>query len=339
MNPDFDPITLIERGYEARPDVARWLEDMAAPVAANIDPNQIGVQFWFQEGARSVSEHGWLPGTNSPFRSAAASRAFGAQVLESMSSADAQRMLSVLGIPGLHTLRDGFKEPLAEFPAVGKEFGVRDSAAVVIPASDGRVAVISSLLRASPRLDAALTAVWRRIASHLGAGLRLSGRASSPAAADVECVLAPNGTVLHAKGSARGDYERDRLRTAVRDVERARSRRMRSDPYAALELWRGLFSGRWSLVDHFDADGRRFFLARRNDPRLPDLAGLPLRQRQVVFFVAAGWSNKEVGYALGIGTTTVAAHLGRALRQLGVHSRAELIRISSELSAAAATPQ
>ena len=43
----------------------------------------------------------------------------------------------------------------------------------------------------------------------------------------------------------------------------------------------------------------------------------------------------EVGYALGISDTTVAAHLGRALTALGVQSRSEWIRISAEVAAAA----
>ena len=152
-------------------------------------------------------------------------------------------------------------------------------------------------------------------------------------------MLTPSGRVLHASGDARSDVARARLRSAVLDVDRARGREGRSNPDAALELWRGLFSGRWSLVDHFDSDGRRFLLARRNEPGAPGPKALPLRQRQVLFYVGAGWSNKEIGYALGISEATVAVHLRLALAALNVASRADWIRISAEVCEDSAAPQ
>ena len=102
-----------------------------------------------------------------------------------------------------------------------------------------------------------------------------------------------------------------------------------------LSLWRGLVSGRWSLVDHFDSDGKRFILARENPPSLPGATGLTDRQRQILFYVGAGWSNKEVGYALGVAESTVAVHLRNALRALGVRSRAEWIALDNRLAAVA----
>jgi DNA-binding CsgD family transcriptional regulator len=188
-----------------------------------------------------------------------------------------------------------------------------------------------TLHRAS--VDEPLLSLWRRIAVHLGAGCRLSGRAAVCDAEDVECVVTPGGRVLHAAGAATGAREREVLRDAVKRVDQARCRRGRADPSKALELWRGLFAGRWSVVEHFDSDGRRFLLARRNDPNTPGASALPLRQRQVLFYAASGWSNKAVGYALGISATTVAIHLARALAQLGMRSRAEWIRVSAQVAA------
>jgi DNA-binding NarL/FixJ family response regulator len=92
-----------------------------------------------------------------------------------------------------------------------------------------------------------------------------------------------------------------------------------------------LFSGRWSLVDHFDSDGRRFILARHNAPKVAAPKALPLRQRQVLFHAAAGWSNKEIAYALGVSESTVAAHLMRGLSAMNLPSRSEWIRISTEV--------
>ena len=106
----------------------------------------------------------------------------------------------------------------------------------------------------------------------------------------------------------------------------------------ALELWRGLLAGRWTLVDHFDSDGRRFVLARKNDPSVPEPRALSPRQRQVVFYASLGWSNKEISYALGLSENTVSAHLAQSLSKLGIATRAELVRMATEVALAAAIP-
>ena len=78
--------------------------------------------------------------------------------------------------------------------------------------------------------------------------------------------------------------------------------------------------GRWSLVDHFDSNGRRYLMAHRNDPDTPDLRGLTLRERQVVGYAGAGHSNKIIAYELGLTLSTVAGHLARARAKLGLPS-------------------
>jgi DNA-binding CsgD family transcriptional regulator len=127
------------------------------------------------------------------------------------------------------------------------------------------------------------------------------------------------------------------LRQAVRDIDRARCRRLRADPTRALELWRGLCAGRWSLVDHFDSDGRRYVLARHNDLSEGSSKPLPLRQRQVLFYASLGLSNKEIAYALGVAVSSVGTHLRRALGSLGVTSRAEWVKISAQVSSVGAS--
>jgi DNA-binding CsgD family transcriptional regulator len=99
-------------------------------------------------------------------------------------------------------------------------------------------------------------------------------------------------------------------------------------------LWRGLLAGRWSLVDHFDTDGRRFLLARKNDPDAPAPDALSARQRQVTFYASHGWSNAEIAYALGLAENTVSAHLHQSLKKLRL-SRSELIRLAGEFAEAA----
>ena len=98
----------------------------------------------------------------------------------------------------------------------------------------------------------------------------------------------------------------------------------REDPAAAVDLWRGLVAGRWSLVDHFDTDGRRYLVARRNDPRALDPRALSDRERQVARFVALGHANKLIAYELGISEASVATHVRRAAAKLGVDGRVQL---------------
>jgi DNA-binding NarL/FixJ family response regulator len=99
---------------------------------------------------------------------------------------------------------------------------------------------------------------------------------------------------------------------------------MRRDPDAALDLWEALVRGRWSLVDHFESDGRRYVVAHRNEPGGDDPRGLSTRERDVAELVGRGYAPKEIAYALGLSRSTVDNALGRARRKLGIGSLAEL---------------
>ena len=59
--------------------------------------------------------------------------------------------------------------------------------------------------------------------------------------------------------------------------------------------------------------------------KLGGLLGLSSRERQVVAYAAIGQSTKETAYALGISDTTVRVLLARAMKKLGVQSRARLL--------------
>lgn len=167
---------------------------------------------------------------------------------------------------------------------------------------------------------------WQCAASHMGAGLRLRRLAGclSPDAPFVEAVLGGGGAVRDARDNARPASAREALREAVRVVDRIRTREGRRDPDAALAAWEGLVRGRWSLVDHFDADGRRHVLAVRNDPRHPDPRGLTERERQVAEFVGQGHAGKAIAHMLGISRSAVANATARAARKLGLSSLTEL---------------
>ncbi|HEY2518456.1 MAG TPA: helix-turn-helix transcriptional regulator [Polyangiaceae bacterium] len=95
---------------------------------------------------------------------------------------------------------------------------------------------------------------------------------------------------------------------------------------AATEEWRALLGGRLEMVDHFEENGRRYLIAVRRPPRGLGPHRLSPREREVCERVARGDSNKHVAYDLGLSPSTVAAHLGNAMRKLDIHSRVELIQ-------------
>lgn len=161
---------------------------------------------------------------------------------------------------------------------------------------------------------------WAKVMAHVVAGARL--RAGLPLPEDGEAVLDPAGRVVHAEGEARSRSARGALRHATMEIDRARS--VRTDPERALSIWKGLVAGRWSLVDRFDSDGRRYVIARRNDPEVDGPTALTARERQVLAYAAQGHSNDHIAYALGLSPSTISTHLSRAMRRLGIRQIADL---------------
>jgi DNA-binding CsgD family transcriptional regulator len=139
-------------------------------------------------------------------------------------------------------------------------------------------------------------ALWQRIAAHLAAGYRLARRRADEAP---DAVLDPVGKV---RGNVR-----------------------RVDPERALSLWKGLVADRWSLVEHFDHDGKRLVVAKRNALPLRPWKALTEREAQTVAFVAEGQTLKLVAYRLGVSMATVTRDLQRAGHKLGVTSRLQLV--------------
>jgi DNA-binding CsgD family transcriptional regulator len=171
------------------------------------------------------------------------------------------------------------------------------------------------------RLSRQTEGLWRRIAAHLVTGYRL---VRHPVEAP-DAVLTPVGKVLHREGSVAPENT-EPLSEATRAIDRARGKLRRTDPEGALELWRGLVEGRWSLVDHCDHDGRRYVFAKRNAPEVRPWHSLTEREAQVVAFVAEGQPHKLVGYQLGISLSTVSETLVRARKKLGASSRLALVK-------------
>lgn len=183
-------------------------------------------------------------------------------------------------------------------------------------ALDGGERVLLICAPGAESLSDAFRRQLQPLVSHVATMFRLrrslGGAALEASLADA--VLDPRGKLLHAEEPAKARTLREKLREAVR--------RRAGDPSGV--LWDRLVAGRWSLVDRFDFDGKRHFLAIRNDPHFRPRHALTERERQVARMAAQGLMNKEIAFALGIAESTVATHLRRALGKIGVTRRSEL---------------
>jgi DNA-binding CsgD family transcriptional regulator len=158
----------------------------------------------------------------------------------------------------------------------------------------------------------------------MGASFRLRRRLGRHEAV-VEAVLEPSGKVQDATGVAAEKTALEALKEAVRAIERVRARR-RVEEGEMLSAWTPMQRARWTLVDTFESDGRRYMLARENAPSTLGPEALTARERQVVGFAALGHSSKLIAYELGIAYSTLGVLLARAAAKLGARSRAELSR-------------
>ena len=204
---------------------------------------------------------------------------------------------------------------------VRRATGMQDAIGVLSGGSEGCVL-------AAPKMDVGpigrhFASTWTRIAAHLSAAHRL--RRKLPLVPSSEAVLTPSGRIEHAEGDARDGAARTALTHAAKSIDRARGPLRRRNPEEAVDLWRALVAGRWSLVDHFDHDGQRFLVARRNPPEERRTSALSPSEHRVLALAAMGHSNKFIAYELGVSPSAVAMSLARLRRKLGARTRLELI--------------
>jgi DNA-binding CsgD family transcriptional regulator len=176
---------------------------------------------------------------------------------------------------------------------------------------------------------------WQMLAAHVDAGHRLrhgladsdiGGEPHTDLPYDAEAIFDANSfRMTDAVGQAQERTATRKLRDAAVAVDRARGKMRDTDPEKALEIWKALVRGRWSMVDWFDSDGRRFVLALPNAPQVDDPRGLTERESQVVAYAVLGQTNKMIGYRLGLSKSRVSMLLRSAMRKLGVRTRSQLV--------------
>jgi DNA-binding CsgD family transcriptional regulator len=324
-----DAVGLAEAAWNADTDDGAWLCGLAAAVGKYIRASQ-GV------AALRVRAHAWregagldVAGVGSWQLSDLAMRAIGALGTRPM-TVEEQHSLARAG--AVATLR----RALSDVPShdqslvdILHEAGADDCLFLTVGDPSGVCLSIAAPSVAPFELSRRLRWTLARAAAHMASSDRLRGRGPSVSALDegADAVLSPDGRVLDARDDAKTRDAREALRDAALRCDRSRGRMRRRDPEGALELWSALVSGRWSLVDRFDSDGRRLLVARRNEPAAEAALALSAREADVVRLVAMGHGNKLIAYELGITPASVASHLANAMAKLGVTTRVELIAL------------
>lgn len=211
------------------------------------------------------------------------------------------------------------------------EVGAADMVATWGFASASHVCAVSFCIT-DPRwrMTRAARFSFARLRAHLAASWRLRVRSSEAP----EAVLTPSGAVVDANGEAKERASRERLRAAALDIARAK-REGRSDPEACLAFWRAMVDGRWTLVERVDTDGKRLVIAKRNQPTGVAHAALSPKERAILERAALGGSVRYVAYELGLPESTVSEALARAMKKLGVRSRAELVELHAAVAGGA----
>ncbi len=221
---------------------------------------------------------------------------------------------------------EGFDGPIAE--GLFRFDGARDVLAVTGLDPTGHGVWLGSIRAKRGRPKAREIEALARLGAHMATAYRIRRRiAGTPERVlpPEEAVLSPDGSVEHAEGPAKTKEARDELRRAVVTLERVRSKSGHADPEAAVASWRGLVSARWSLLDRFERDGRRYVVAAENEATLPRVRALSPREEQVVAYAALGHDNKVIAYELGLSASTVRVLMARAAAKLAVRRRVDLI--------------
>ncbi len=227
------------------------------------------------------------------------------------------------------------KQEFADLPQMKsglQKFGMFDSIWITATDPMGRGCGFHAGRKTIAWATAAEKRRWGRVAAHLSSLVRLRYRLREAERREpLAAVFDPSGKLHDATGDAQHADARDTLRDAVLSIEKARGPQRVEAPDQALDAWPALVAGKWSLVDQVEHDGRRYIVARENEPRAPGPSALSEREKQVLGYARLGHHNKLIAYELGIAQSTVRVLMARAMAKLGVRTRAELLKILDQV--------
>ncbi len=210
------------------------------------------------------------------------------------------------------------------FRSLMEPIGVSDGFSMFAKDAEGGSVSISAPARKTLHPAPRVRGIWRRVGLHVASALRLRRKLVAQSAVR-DALIDPSGRVHDAGLSVKDDNTaRGALIASVRDMERARSKELRKSSGEALELWRGLVAGQWSLVEHWESGDRRYLAAYRNSPEARDPRALTPTERSILKYLTHGATNKDIVYALGLPEGTVSTSVTRILKKLRLKRRVDV---------------
>ncbi|NUO52487.1 MAG: helix-turn-helix transcriptional regulator [Polyangiaceae bacterium] len=329
-----DIISIIEGAYQVDQEPAGWLRNLLETATPTLDHglgcsaffydatdvNRLRLQEFVSVGARSDES-----------------------IMRAIERSTPERVRWVFRSQACRTASEGPDWTINPAAKMFREWGITDVLFINGLDPSGIGCFVTAKLSAEDRVSQGTKQRLSKLAAHLASGYRLVRRLSNEAKRDPStgsAVLTPSGRVEHADAEAAEKTALTALREAVGAIEGARGKMRRRDPDGAVSSWRGMVNAKWSLVDHFDRDGKRYVVARENHAQTPRPRELSLRERQVVAYAALGHTNKLIAYELGISASSVGVLLWRAAKKLGVESRKDLFDAfaRSDIGGSAETP-
>lgn len=320
----FDLARVLEVCYQADLAEDAWMQAVLVATRAGLDQG-LGVQGFFADLSAPDQFVAW--GLDTVGTDRATARSAFAAWNEAMPIAFKRRMF-LFAPCGVGSFLPADLSALAD--RSNDSHGNLDMLGVNAFDASGRGCVLCAALPrpAAAPLSRGERALWGRIAAHLATADRARRgllAADPTASAMTEAILCPSGELEHAEGPARDRRARELLKEAAIAIDHVRRRRDHVPAEEVAAMWQALVAGRWSLLEHFERDGRRYLIARRNEPAV-QRPPLTAREAQAVRCAALGHSNKLIAYELGVSLSAVATYLRRAAARLGVSSRVALIR-------------
>jgi DNA-binding CsgD family transcriptional regulator len=319
-----DYLAIVEAAYAQGRSDQEWVQGLADAARPIVDAGLGVMAYNYDASGRGGVQLGAMAQAGGEMDLQAKGRAFAAsltpdQVRPFYSASPPTEVLRNLFRPGPPTAVSlaASLEILEKGPAV-----VMDAIGIRGHNPDARGCVITAASTGPYRIPPRTRASLDRVASHIAAAHRLRRRqASLEPLARAEAIFSAKGRLEHVADAASPSAV---LQAAVE--KRLLGQRVRAEePERALELWRALVAGYFTVVDHVDHDGKRFLLAHRNEVSLLRPTALDRNERMVALYVSWGHSGKLIAYELGLSQAAVSAHLASVLRKLRLRSRADLV--------------
>ncbi len=311
--PRADLVSIVEASYALDASDTDWLDGIVQAAQPSL-PKELGVcAYLFDASVRPVRVWSFVS------RNAPASAEEMCTSLADMSDHFVEDVWMAGPACALASELPGFCDQ-PHFKRFRRDAGIADWLAVCAHGADGRGCFIGAPLRKTFKLRSRERDVWERIGAHLTTAMRLRNRlAHSNAIISASAVLTPKGKIEDLSSDAA--HAREALQKAALAMAIARGSLRSEQPARAVANWRVLVSAQWSLVDHFDSDGKRYLVAQANQPATKGPDTLTEREKQVLALASLGRVNKINAYELGLSASTVRVHLANAAQKLGATSR------------------